>query len=269
MKTVTSPAVNPQLQIDFGRRTQLHGTRILVQVTSSAKEKIIVALDAPDSAAALRLVDDLEDAVSWVKVGLQLFTAEGPSIVTALKERRLKVFLDLKFHDIPNTAHEAMRSAVRLGADMATIHLSGGGKMVRSSIEAAKGSPLLVLGVTVLTSLDETELRAIGVERTPGEQVAELVAMGCRWGLRGVVCSPLEITPLRTKFGDALTIVTPGVRPLGSAADDQQRVMTPAEAVRAGATHLVIGRPITAAISPREAALRIAGEIASSLPDLR
>ncbi len=238
-------------------------------MTSSAKEKIIVALDAPDSAAALRLVDDLEDAVSWVKVGLQLFTAEGPSIVTALKERRLKVFLDLKFHDIPNTAHEAMRSAVRLGADMATIHLSGGGKMVRSSIEAAKGSPLLVLGVTVLTSLDETELRGIGVERTPQEHVAQLVALGYQCGLRGVVCSPLEIEPLRSKFGNSLTIVTPGVRPSGSAANDQQRVMTPAEAVRAGASHLVIGRPITAAISPREAALRIAGEIESSLPDFR
>jgi orotidine-5'-phosphate decarboxylase len=254
------------MQIDFGGRTQLHGARILMQMTSLAKEKIIVALDAPDSTRALRLVDDLGDAVSWVKVGLQLFTAEGPSIVRALQERRLKVFLDLKFHDIPNTAHEAMRSAVRLGVDMATIHLSGGGKMVRSAIEAAAGSPLLVLGVTVLTSFDEAELRGVGVERTPQEQVAELVAMGCRWGLRGVVCSPLEIAPLRSKFGDSLTIVTPGVRPSGSAADDQQRVMTPGEAVRAGAAHLVIGRPITAASSPREAALRIADEIANSLP---
>ena len=132
-----------------------------------------------------------------------------------MKERRLKVFLDLKFHDIPNTAHEAMRSAVRLGAEMTTIHLSGGGRMVRSAIEAAADSPLLVLGVTVLTSLDETELREIGVLRTPEEQVAELVALGQGCGLRGVVCSPLEIAPLRNKFGDSLTIVTPGVRPSG------------------------------------------------------
>ena len=238
-------------------------------MTSPAKEKIIVALDVPDSTAALRLVDDLKDAVSWVKVGLQLFTAEGPSIVRALKERRLKVFLDLKFHDIPNTAHEAMRASVRLGADMATIHLSGGGRMVRSAIEAAAGSPLLVLGVTVLTSFDEAELRAIGVRRTPEEQVAELVALGYQWGVRGFVCSPREIASLRSKFGESLTIVTPGVRPSGSAADDQQRVMTPAEAVRAGASHLVIGRPITAASSPHEAALRIAAELASSLSDLR
>ena len=237
-------------------------------MTCPAKEKIIVALDAPDSASALRLVDDLQDAVSWVKVGLQLFTAEGPSIVRALKERRLKVFLDLKFHDIPNTAHEAMRSAVGLGADMATIHLSGGGKMVRAAIEGASGSSLLVLGVTVLTSFDETELRRIGVQRTPEEQVTELVTLGRQCDLRGVVCSPKEIAPLRSKFGDALTIVTPGVRPSGSSADDQQRVMTPAEAVRAGASHLVIGRPITAAKSPREAALRIAAEIASNLPEL-
>jgi orotidine-5'-phosphate decarboxylase len=179
------------------------------------------------------------------------------------------VFLDLKFHDIPNTAHEAMRSAVRLGADMATIHLSGGSRMVRSAIEATAGSPLLVLGVTVLTSFDEAELRGIGVQRTPEEQVAELAALGCECGLRGVVCSPREITSLRRKFGDSLTIVTPGVRAAGSAADDQQRVMTPAEAVRAGASHLVIGRPITAARSPREAVLRIAEEIASSLPDLK
>ena len=238
-------------------------------MTCPAKEKIIVALDTPDSTSALRLVDHLDDAVSWVKVGLQLFTAEGPAIVRSLKERHLKVFLDLKFHDIPNTAHEAMRSAVGLGVDMATIHLSGGSRMVRSAIEAADGSPLLVLGVTVLTSFDEAELLEIGVQRTPEEQVAKLVALGCRSGLRGVVCSPQEIIPLRTKFGDSLTIVTPGVRPPGSAADDQRRVMTPAEAVRAGASLLVIGRPITAAKSPHEAALRIADEIASSLPDSR
>jgi orotidine-5'-phosphate decarboxylase len=236
-------------------------------MTSSAKEKIIVALDMPDSPSALNLVDQVADAVLWVKVGLQLFTAEGPGIVKTLKERRLKVFLDLKFHDIPNTTQEAMRSAVRLGVDMVTIHLSGGGRMVRSAVEAATDSPLLVLGVTVLTSFDEAELRAIGVVRTPEEQVADLVALGRQFGLRGVVCSPREITPLRRKFGDSLTIVTPGVRPAGSATNDQQRVMTPAEAIRAGANHLVIGRPITAAKSPREAALRIADEIEGVLPE--
>ena len=153
-----------------------------------------MALDTPDSISALRLVDDLKDAISWVKVGLQLFTAQGPAIVTALKERRLKVFLDLKFHDIPNTAHEAMRSAVRLGADMATIHLSGGSRMVRSAIEATAGSPLLVLGVTVLTSFDEAELRGIGVKglprnRSPNSQ---------RWGVNvvyAVSCAALGKSP--------------------------------------------------------------------------
>ena len=231
-------------------------------MTLLAKEKIIVALDTPDSASALRLVADLGDAISWVKVGLQLFTAEGPSIVRSLKERRLKVFLDLKFHDIPNTAHEAMRSAVKLGVDMSTIHLAGGSKMVRSAVEAAAESQLLVVGVTVLTSLDEVELRKIGIQRNAEEQVADLVALGRQLWVRGVVCSPREIPLLRNKFDKSLTIVTPGVRPSGSAVDDQQRVMTPADAIRAGADLLVIGRPITAANSPRETALRIAGEIA-------
>jgi orotidine-5'-phosphate decarboxylase len=233
----------------------------------AAKEKIIVALDTPDSTAALRVVSDLNDAVSWVKVGLQLFTAEGPGIVRALKQRRLKVFLDLKFHDIPNTAGEAVRSAVGLGVDMATIHLSGGNMMVRSAVEAAAHTTLLVLGVTVLTSLGQAELRAIGVERDLESQVAELVALGCQCGLGGVVCSPREIMPLRAKFGPSLTIVTPGIRPSGTASDDQRRVMNPAEAVRAGADYLVIGRPITAAKSPRDAVVRIAAEIASSLQE--
>jgi orotidine-5'-phosphate decarboxylase len=238
-------------------------------MTFAAKEKIILALDLPDSASALRLVTDLQEAISWVKVGLQLFTAEGPEIVRRLKERQLKVFLDLKFHDIPHTAEEAMRSAARLGADMATIHLCGGSQMVRRAIEGAGGTPLLVLGVTVLTSFDQAELRAVGIQRTLEQQVIELIALGSQCGLRAVVCSPQEITPLRKRFGNSLTIVTPGVRPAGAAADDQQRVMTPAEAVRAGADYLVIGRPIIAAKSPREAALRIANEIANSLEESR
>jgi orotidine-5'-phosphate decarboxylase len=235
-------------------------------MSPTAKEKIIVALDVPDLASTLRLVEELGDAISWVKVGLQLFTAEGPSIVHALKERRLKVFLDLKFHDIPNTAREAIRSTVALGVDMTTIHLSGGSEMVRSAVEASAGTQLLVLGVTVLTSFDEPQLREIGVLRSPELQVIELVTLGYQCGIRGVVCSPLEIGQLRRSFGDSLIIVTPGVRPSGATLDDQRRVLTPADAIRAGASYLVIGRPITAANSPREAALRIADEIAGSLP---
>jgi orotidine-5'-phosphate decarboxylase len=231
----------------------------------TAKEKIIVALDVPNLASAVSLVDELGETISWVKVGLQLFTAEGPPIIQAMKMRGLKVFLDLKFHDIPQTARAAVRSAVALGVSMATIHLSGGSQMVRSAVEACKNSSLLVLGVTVLTSLDDDQLNEIGVQRNAEEQVLELVALGQRCGLRGVVCSPLEIAALRSKFSNSLTIVTPGVRPSGSSMDDQRRVMTPADALRAGADFLVIGRPITAAASPRQAATRIADEIKDSL----
>jgi orotidine-5'-phosphate decarboxylase len=234
-------------------------------MTRTAKEKIIVALDLPNLTSAVRLVEELGETISWVKVGLQLFTAEGPAIIQAMKIRGLKVFLDLKFHDIPHTAVEAVRSAVALGAEMATIHLSGGSDMVRSAVEACKNSSLLVLGVTVLTSLDDDQLKEVGIQRTAQEQVLELVALGRRCGLRGVVCSPLEIAAVRSKFGNSLTIVTPGVRPSDSSLDDQRRVMTPADAVRAGADFLVIGRPITAAASPRGAAVRIADEISESL----
>ena len=234
-------------------------------MTSTPKEKIIVALDVPNLASAVSLVDELGETISWVKIGLQLFTAEGPPIVHAMKVRGLKVFLDLKLHDIPHTALEAVRSAVVLGADMATIHLCGGSKMVRSAIEASEGSSLLILGVTVLTSLDDDQLNEIGIQRTVEQQVVELVEVGRRCGLRGIVCSPLEIAVLRSKFGNSLTIVTPGVRTPEASRDDQRRVMTPADALRAGADYLVIGRPITAAASPRQAAAAIADEITDSL----
>ena len=230
-------------------------------MTSPAKEKIIVALDVPDTASATKLADALGDAAIWVKIGLQLFTAAGPDIVRAMKDRGYKIFLDLKFHDIPNTAREAVHSAVKLGAEMTTIHLSGGQRMIRETVAAAADSSLLVLGVTVLTSFDEAELHGIGVNMTPAEQVENLVALGTSVGLRGVVCSPHEIAILRARFGNDLAIVTPGVRPAGAAANDQQRVMTPEDAIRAGASYLVIGRPITGASSPREALLRIAEEI--------
>lgn len=230
-------------------------------MSTSAKEKIIVALDAPDAASACQLADRLAGTASWVKVGLQLFTAEGPSIVRAMQDRGFRVFLDLKFHDIPNTAAEAVRSAVQLGADLTTIHLCGGRKMIADAVRASEGSRLLVLGVTVLTSFDEAELRGVGVPATPEQQVRNLVALGTSCGLRGVVCSPHEIAVLRAAFGNDLAIVTPGVRPKGADTNDQKRVMTPAEAIAAGASQLVIGRPITAAASPKDAILRIMEEI--------
>jgi len=232
----------------------------------TAKEKIIVALDAPDADSAKRLADPLLDEGCLFKIGLQLFTAEGPSIVRDFQKVGARVFLDLKFHDIPNTAREAVRSAAALGVEMTTIHLCGGPAMVAESLAAAADSGLLVLGVTVLTSMDADSLASVGVSSDPAEQVVRLAGMGRNLGLRGVVASPREIPILRKNFGADLVIVTPGVRPAGSDAGDQKRVMTPAEAVQAGADYLVIGRPITAAASPVAALRAIAAEMESAVP---
>lgn len=228
-----------------------------------AKEKIIVAVDAPDSASALALIKPLAPEGCLFKIGLQLFTAVGPSIVKEIQSLGAKVFLDLKFHDIPNTAREAVHSAVALGVDMTTIHLAGGPAMVSEAVKAAEGSKTLVLGVTVLTSMDDETLDIVGIPRPAADQVLHLAEMGAHCSLRGVVASPHEITPLREEFGHGLVIVTPGVRPAGSDKGDQRRVMTPGEAIRCGADYLVIGRPITAAPSPREAFLQIAEEMES------
>lgn len=231
----------------------------------SAKEKIIVAVDAPDSGSALRLIGSLSGEGCLFKIGLQLFTSVGPALVKDVLASGARVFLDLKFHDIPNTAKEAVRSAVSLGVDMTTIHLAGGPSMVSESVAAAKDSKTLVLGVTVLTSMDDATLDVVGVPCPTADQVLRLAGMGSRCGLRGVVASPHEITLLREEFGQSLVIVTPGVRPAGSDLADQRRVMTPGEAVRCGADFLVIGRPITGASSPRDAFLRIADEITGAL----
>ena len=226
-----------------------------------AKEKIIIAVDAPDAASAMKIVTPLAGEGCLFKIGLQLFTAEGPSIVSRIRDLGARIFLDLKFHDIPNTAREAMASAVALGVDMATIHLAGGPAMVAAAVNAAEGSPTLVLGVTVLTSMDDASLESIGVPHSAENQVLRLADMGSQCGLRGVVASPREIAPLRKKFGSALVIVTPGVRPAGSDVGDQKRVMTPSMAVAHGADYLVIGRPVTGAPVPRDAFLRIVEEI--------
>lgn len=226
-----------------------------------AKEKIILALDAPNADAAARLLDQIGDSLAWIKVGMQLFNAEGPALLGRIKERGYKVFLDLKFHDIPNTVHEAIQTVSRLGVDMTTIHLSGGAAMIAAAHKDLPSPAPLILGVTVLTSMNEEQLAGVGVSDPVATQVARLVALGRGNGLRGVVCSPLEIALLREAHGDAITIVTPGVRPAGSDKGDQQRVMTPFEAIQQGADYLVIGRPITGASSPRDAALAIAEEI--------
>jgi orotidine-5'-phosphate decarboxylase len=225
--------------------------------------RIIVALDVPSERDALRLADQLAGAVGLFKVGLQLFTACGPSLIAALHERGAKVFLDLKFHDIPNTVAHAVESAAHLGVAMTTLHLSGGSAMCQAAAAAAATHPAppLLLGVTVLTSSSEATLRETGVDSPVEPQVLRLAALGRAAGLRGLVASPLEIGPLRSAHGNGLTLVIPGVRPAGSDPGDQHRIMTPAAAVAAGADYLVIGRPITAAPSPRDAAEQIAASI--------
>lgn len=221
-----------------------------------------MALDAPDEAGALRLAERLAGTVGCYKIGLEVFTRCGPGIVGRVREAAgpCGIFLDLKFHDIPNTVRGAVRSAGALGVDMLTVHLGGGGAMLKAAAENAGGA--LVLGVSVLTSLDAEALKETGVDAGVESQVLRLARLGQASGVRGVVASPQEIRALRAEFGGGVTIVTPGVRPAWAAgADDQRRVMTPGEAMRAGADYLVIGRPITGAADPREAAARIAGEM--------
>ncbi len=229
-----------------------------------AKEKIIVALDVPTAAEAERVMEELVGVAAWVKIGMQLFTAEGPRIVREARERGFRVFLDLKFHDIPNTVASGVGSARALGVDMLTIHLSGGPEMVARAVEAA-GDELLLLGVTVLTSSSRETLEAVGTPHDPADLVPRLARIGLANGIRGIVCSPLELGRIRAEFGDRLKTVTPGVRPAGSNPGDQKRVMTPGDAVRAGADWLVIGRPIVAAVDRRVAFGEIADEIGDPL----
>ena len=235
-----------------------------MKLPSRPQDKIIIALDVPDTDGALRLIDSLSDhgqPPSLCKIGLELFTAEGPSVVKAIKSRGCKVFLDLKFHDIPNTVAHAIKSAAGLGVTMTTLHAVGGPVMLEAAAKAAVGSELLLLAVTVLTSMDAAQLSSTGISLEPKEQVLRLAGLASDAGIGGVVCSPLEITAIRETFGDKLRIVTPGVRPTWAATGDQKRVMTPAEAVKAGSDWLVIGRPITAATLPKEAYAKVISEL--------
>jgi orotidine-5'-phosphate decarboxylase len=226
----------------------------------AARDKIIVALDLPRKEMALDLVRQLAGQISFFKIGLQLYTAEGPEIVRVVLETGAKVFLDLKLHDIPSTVARAVESAAELGVQMLTVHLSGGGAMIRAAGSARSGD-LLLLGVTLLTSANEQTLREIGIPDKIDNHVLRLAKLGVPAGIGGLVASPREAKMLRAEFGKEIKIVTPGVRPSWAEVADQKRVMTPREALEAGADYLVIGRPITAHPNPHEAVARILGEI--------
>lgn len=223
-----------------------------------AQERLVVAVDLSAREDILRLADALHGAAGVLKIGLQAFIANGPSIVRELVSRGGKVFLDLKIHDIPNTARHAVAEAASLGASMATVHTAGGESMLR----ACAHDSLLVLGVTVLTSLTEAELLQIGFGGPAVANVVRLARLAQSSGLRGVVASPLEIEPIREACGGDFVILTPGIRPAGADAGDQRRTMTPGDAMRAGADYIVVGRPITNAADPRSAALRVVEEMA-------
>ena len=215
---------------------------------------IIAALDVPTANEALTLAKAIAPAVGAFKIGKELFVAEGPDIVRRVRDTGAAVFLDLKFHDIPNTVAKAVTSAAQQDVQMLTVHASGGTAMLRAAQAAAGDNGPLVLGVTVLTSMDQQDLTELGIQKTPAEQVHHLAKLATAAGLCGLVCSPQEIAPLREVLPAEVQLVTPGIRPAGSASGDQKRVMTPADAITAGADWLVIGRPIYAAGNPREAA---------------
>ena len=223
-------------------------------------EKIIVALDVPTAKEALRLVSLLSEDVGWFKIGLQSFTAEGPALIRPISSLGPKVFLDLKLHDIPNTVAKAVEAAGKLGVRMLTIHLSGGGEMIRAAV-AARSNDLLLLGVTVLTSSTDETLSEIGIAGQTRDHVLRLARLGVESGIGGLVASPHEARLLRAEFGDEIKIVTPGIRPAGSDPGDQKRFATPRDAMEAGADYLVIGRPITAESDPKAAARRIGEEL--------
>ncbi|MEX1033603.1 MAG: orotidine-5'-phosphate decarboxylase [Cellvibrionaceae bacterium] len=224
---------------------------------------IIVALDCADLSACMSLVDQLNPAQVRLKVGSELFTLSGPAIVEKLSGKGFDVFLDLKFHDIPNTVAQAVRAAAQLGVWMVNVHASGGERMMVAAREALEGvstRPLLI-AVTVLTSMADADLQQSGVFRSPRDQVLHLASLAQQSGLDGVVCSARESTLLKEKLGPEFALVTPGIRPPGAEANDQRRTLTPAEAIAAGSDYLVIGRPITAAADPAQACTDILASV--------
>lgn len=225
--------------------------------------KIIVALDYPDAAAASALVAHLDPALCRLKVGKELFTVAGPQLVAQLQQRGFEIFLDLKFHDIPNTTAQACKAAATLGVWMVNVHASGGRRMMEAAREglANFARPPKLIAVTVLTSMAQVDLVELGITATPAEQVSRLAGLAQASGLDGVVCSAQEAGLLRRQCGDKFCLVTPGIRPAAAPADDQSRIMTPRAALEQGASYLVIGRPITKAADPLLALQQISNEM--------
>jgi orotidine-5'-phosphate decarboxylase len=230
--------------------------------SADPRQRLIVALDVSTAAAAQKIVAAVGDSALTYKVGMQLYTAEGPQVIRDLVASGRRVFLDLKYHDIPNTVGAAVAEAEKLGVSMLTVHAAGSSKMLQAAVAAARTRPdLMVLAVTVLTSMDAHDLETIGIPGSVEDSVLRLATIALANGCQGVVTSAREASTLRAKLGDAFALVTPGVRPAGGNVGDQVRVVTPAEAIAAGASHIVVGRPITAAADPAAEARAILGQI--------
>lgn len=233
--------------------------------TNEIGPRVIVALDYPDAGTAMQLVRRLEPSQCRLKVGKELFTVAGPELVRRLSGEGFDVFLDLKFHDIPNTVARACTAAAAMGVWMLNVHALGGERMLSAAREAvaAAESPPLLIAVTILTSMAEADLKGVGLQGSPEDNVLRLASLAHYCGLDGIVCSSREAGVMRATFDEPFRLITPGIRPAGSAADDQRRVMTPVEAVRNGSTYLVIGRPVTAADDPLGVLLTINSELAA------
>ena len=240
----------------------------MAEPNASARDRLIVALDVSSAAEALRLASQLQRSVARFKVGKQLFTAEGPQVIRDLTAAGFGIFLDLKFHDIPNTVGHAVRSASSLGVDMLTVHASGGSKMLRAAVDGRKDAANrpMILAVTVLTSMSDEDVQEVGFSGRVVDEVLRLAELALGAGCDGIVTSAREAAEVRKRLGEGFAIVTPGIRPAGEAAGDQSRVVTPADAVRAGVSYLVVGRPITAAVDPEAAARRILDQIEAAVP---
>ena len=230
---------------------------------TSARDRLIVALDVSTAVDAQKIIYELGDSVSFYKIGLQLFTSEGPKVVSEMVNSGRKVFLDLKLHDIPNTVAGAVKAATELGVHMLTVHAGGGTRMLAQAVKASKTGPQspMILAVTVLTSFSLADLEESGVKVSVSDQVRHLAKLAQTTGCGGVVASPHEAENLRSALGPHMAIITPGIRPAGASAGDQSRSATPTAAIRAGASHLVVGRPIVAATNRRQAAVAILDEI--------